>query len=372
MVKVLVFGMTQNPGGVESFIMNYYRKIDRSKIQFDFLCNFYGACAYEEEIVSMGGSVYHIAARSENYRQYRRQLKEFFEKYSREYQVIWVNVSSLANIDYLIYAKKYGIGKRIIHSHNSRNMDSRLRGLLHKINRTRIRRYATHFFACSESAADFFYRKKLRNKAVIIHNAIDLTKVSFSKEKAAGLRSSLGMQDALIVGNVGRLHFQKNQAFALDIMAELVKLRPDARLILVGQGEDEAALRQKAAQLNLTQAVYFAGIQKDMQAFLSAFDVFLFPSLFEGLSIAALEAQANGLPVVASAKVIHKDTKILPDFTFVGLDKPASVWAEVIAEKAGDRTASLRTDKETVERLFNEKGYNIETEVKKLEEMLQV
>ena len=133
--KVLVFGMTENPGGVESVIMNYYRNIDLKRVHFDFLCNSYEPIAYEDELTSNGAKCFHFVARSKNPIKYHKELKTFFKKHADEYSAIWVNVCSLANIDYLKLAKKYGISKRIIHSHNSENMDSKLRGKLHEYNK---------------------------------------------------------------------------------------------------------------------------------------------------------------------------------------------------------------------------------------------
>ena len=133
MFNVLVFGMTENPGGVESFLMNYYRRIDRTRFHFDFLCNSYDPVAFEDEIHAMGGRTIHFTSRRRNPLRFRRELESFFVRHAHEYQAIWVNVNSLANIDYLKMAKKYGIPKRIIHSHNAQNMDSRLRGMLGSI-----------------------------------------------------------------------------------------------------------------------------------------------------------------------------------------------------------------------------------------------
>ena len=135
MYKILVFGMTENPGGVESVIMNYYHYMDKNTFHFDFLCNSYNKIAFEEEIISNGSQTFHFPARSKNYKKYKKELKNFFENNASKYDAIWVNVCSLANIDYLKMAKKYGIKRRIIHSHNSQNMDSRLRGILHKYNK---------------------------------------------------------------------------------------------------------------------------------------------------------------------------------------------------------------------------------------------
>ena len=146
MYNVLVFGMTENPGGVESFLMNYYRRIDLERFHFDFLCNSYDPVAFEDEIHRMGGRTIHFTSRRRNPLRFKRELESFFVKHAGEYQAIWVNVNSLANIDYLKLAVKYGIPKRIIHSHNAQNMDTKLRGMLHEANRSKLGKYATDFW----------------------------------------------------------------------------------------------------------------------------------------------------------------------------------------------------------------------------------
>ena len=365
MINVIVFGMTENPGGVESFLMNYYRNIDRDKISLDFLCNSYEKIAYEDEILAMGGKTFHISPRSKKPLTYKKELEAFFEKNAGNYDAIWVNVSSLANIDYLIYAKKYGIKKRIIHSHNSQNMDSRLRGLLHEKNRKVIDRYATDFWACSVDAGKWFYEDRLKNQIIYIHNAIDLEKMSFSEDKRNAVRKELGFTDNLIIGNVGRLHFQKNQEFAVKIFAELLKKRTDSRLVLVGQGPDKEKLEALASELGVSDNIFFAGVQSDIQAWLSAFDVFLFPSVFEGLSVAALEAQANGVPMLASDGVIPKELKINSNFNFYSLDRSAADWADTLVSMD-----KKRADRSDIRNKFGEAGYDIKTEARRLEELL--
>lgn len=367
MYRVLVFGMTENPGGVESVIMNYYRCIDKTKIQFDFLCNFHENAAYEDELVAMGGNVFHITARSENYGKYKKELEAFFETSQGVYDAIWVNVCSLANIDYLIMAKKYGIPRRIIHSHNSQNMDSKLRGILHKRNRRRIDKFATDFWTCSEDAAKWFYEKRLLPKVVMIRNSISVERMAFDEEKRKKYRKQLQCNDdTWVIGNVGRLHFQKNQKFCLEILQQFLKKDSNACLVLIGQGEDEAELKELTRRYGISKKVYFAGTQTDIRGWLSAFDTFLFPSKFEGLPIAALEAQANGVPMVASAKVIPQEVKINSNFEFVNLDEGAVVWSEHLNHV---RQTMKRLDISEVKQNFTEKGYNIETETVKLEKL---
>lgn len=367
MYKILIFGMTENPGGVESFLRNYISEISPEKIQFDFLCNSYEKVAYEDELKARGSKMIHFPARSKDYRKYKKELTLFFRKYAKDYAGIWVNVSSLANIDYLKYAKKYGIKKRIIHSHNSKNMDSSLRGMLHHFNRMRIEKYATDFWACSEDAAKWFYKDKLLPKTIIIHNAISTEKMRFHQEKRKEIRDKLGYQNHYVLGNVGRLHFQKNQEFLLKVFALTVRRIPEARLVLVGQGEDLEKLKQLARTLKIQDFVYWAGLQKDICAWLSSFDLFLFPSKFEGTPIAALEAQANGLPILASKEALPDNGIINQNCERLELKEPLEKWVKQISVM---RARSERIHPDEIFANFSEKGYELSGEVKKLEQLL--
>lgn len=365
MKRILVFGMTENPGGVESFLMNYYRHIDRSRIQFDFLANSHESVAYEQEIISMGARVFHITARSENLKVYKKELKRLFVEHSAEWQAIWVNVCSLANIDYLKIAKQFGIKKRIIHSHNSQNMDSKLRGILHNINKRKIKNYATDYWACSEDAAKWFYSDL--EDVELIHNAIDVEKLAFDSEKRTKIRNRMNFNDDFIIGNIGRLHFQKNQMFILDIYAEVCKKISNSKLVLIGQGEDEDKLKEKCRLLGIQKNVIFTGVQDNINQWLSAFDLFLFPSLFEGLSIAALEAQASGIPVLASIKVIPEEVKFNDNFVFYDLNNSALEWADELLKI---KKTMPRKSKDDILQNFIKNGYEIGTEAQKLEKLL--
>lgn len=365
MKRILVFGITDNPGGVESVIMSYYRHINRDKYQFDFLCNT-EEVAHEKEICELGGKIYRVCARSKNRAQYKKDMNHFFKTHSKDYCAIWVNVCSLANIDYLKYAKKYGIPSRIIHSHNSQNMDNFLRGILHKINKTKIEKYATDFWACSKDAAKWFYRDELAQKAIIIHNAIDVQQMQFNQDKRDLIRKKYNLEDSVVIGNVGRLHFQKNQEFIIDIFNELQRDNKKYKLVLVGQGEDEKKLKEKVNDLNLNQKVIFTGVQKDVQAWLSSFDFFLFPSRFEGLSIAGLEAQASGLPVLCSADVNPLELKVNSNFNFYSLNQDKVHWANEVKKDIGLN----RIPNEIILDNFKKNGYDIFTEAKRFERII--
>ena len=322
--------------------------------------------AYEEELEAFGARIYRVPARSRNRQAFHRELDRLFREHAREWDAIWVNVSSLANIEYLKAAKKYGISKRIIHSHNSRNMDSSLRAVLHIWNKQQVWKYATDFWACSEAAASWFYKDKLRKRCVLIRDAIDTDRVKYNEEKGMKIRTEHGWQGKYVIGNVGRLHFQKNKRFALEIFGCYHAKHPDSILVFVGQGEDEAELKHLAARHGLEDSVCFAGVQSDIQAWLSSFDFFLFPSAFEGLGIAALEAQANGLPVLASGDVIPEEVKLNENFEFYDLDAGAASWADKIAEMQG-----LDREEDTViKKNFQANRYDVEIEIRRLENAL--
>lgn len=368
MMRILVFGMTEMQGGIESFLMNYYKNINRARFHFDFLCNTYNKIAYEDEILSLGGKTFHFTARRDNPIRFYHELKSFFEMHAKEYDAIWVNVCSLANIDYLIMAKKYGIQKRIIHCHNSQNMDSKLRGLLHSLNKRRIDKNATDYWSCSPDASNWFYPEKLMDQVVVINNAIDVNRFCYDEEARNRLREQYNISNKTVIGNVGRLHFQKNQEFALKVFADFQKSNPESVLLLIGDGEDKEKLKKQAVELNIDRKVLFLGVQNNVPEWLSAFDVFLFPSMFEGLSLAALEAQANGLPILASDGVIPADIKMNSNFHFYSLEKPTEYWSEELQKIIKEEH---RENKENIQKAFVEKGFEIYSAVEIVEQLLE-
>lgn len=368
MTVVLVVGMTPTPGGVESFIRNYYSEMDHTRIRFDFLCSMKGKIAYEEEFRSEGSKIYHITSKRENLLKYKRELRYFFLTYAKQYDVIWVNVNSLVNIDFLVYAKKYGIKKRIIHSHNSCNMNGKLTEVLHRINRKRIDHYANEFWACSKEAAKWFYRDDILPKARVIHNAIHVDQYLFNAVDREKYREELGLKDKIAVVNVGRLHFQKNQEFAIKVFQKAYEKDQRLRLILVGDGEDREKLEQQVQKLGLTDYVTFTGIRYDVNRMLSAFDLFLFPSVFEGLSIVALEAQANGLPILASDKAVTDENTFNSNVVRLSLDSSAEQWTNSLLKMAYN---SGRVSSEITSTNLAIGGFDIKKEAPRLEAALE-
>ena len=270
--------MTDNPGGMEACIMNYYRNLDQKKLKIDFLCNFY-PMVYEEEVKQAGSKVFYIPKRSENYKLYKIEITKFFKEHSNDYDIFWFHTCSLANIDYLRLSKKHGIKKRIVHAHNSKNMDSKARGVLHEFNKMIVHKYATNLYACSDEAALFFYTKKIMDTKNynIINNAIDIEDFKFDLSIRNEVRKEFKIETKIVIGNVGRFHFQKNHIFLIDIFKEIYKLNSNTVLLLVGQGEEYPKIYQKVKKYNLEHNVFFLGVRSDVHRIMQAMDIFLFP-----------------------------------------------------------------------------------------------
>lgn len=362
MKRILVFGMTDNPGGIESVIMNYYRNIDRKIVQFDFLCNS-GRIAYEEEIKELGGKIYKITARRENYIKFKTELDRFMKKNAAKYFALWVNVCSLVNIDYLISAKHYGIPKRIIHCHNSANDGGLVKGFIHGLNKMRLKRYGTDFWSCSEQASQWFFRKDmtLDEHYRIIPNAIDVRKYQRNETVRKQYRNDLKLEGKYVIGHAGRFHFQKNHKFLIEIFSLLADRDEQYHLLLIGQGELEREIKSLVKEKNLNKRVTFCGARTDMEKMYQVMDLFVLPSVFEGLGIVGLEAQACSLPCLF-ADTVPSVIKVNSNVKFLSLNSPAD-WIETIEKERiyiGDR----------VENKMLQSEYNISVQVENFERIL--
>ncbi|MCO7176712.1 glycosyltransferase family 1 protein [Sporolactobacillus kofuensis] len=363
MNRILVVGMTANKGGVESFLMNYYRQMNKKRVQFDFLTIF-PKIAYEDEIQTLGGRVWHIHGKVHHLFQYIKDLKCFFAQNGQNYKSIWVNSCSLANIDYLKFAKRYGVTTRIIHSHNTQETDGFVKKIFHYWNKLFLRRYATDYWACSNAAGSWFYSKKIMSgsRYKLIHNAIETTLYSFSRPVRKNYRKILGITDQIfVIGHVGRFHNQKNHKFIIDVFYEMHKRCPQTVLVLIGSGKLEANMREKVDLLGITDAVIFMGMRNNVNEWMQAMDLFLLPSRYEGLPVVSIEAQAAGLQVIASTAVT-KEAAITKLMNYYSLKQSASCWASLIL----NHKEYVRSDTST---MIKASGYDIETEAKKLEEI---
>lgn len=326
-VRVLVVGMTSTIGGVENFLMAYCGRIDKKRVRFDFLSRYEDA-AYPEKRSDIG-QTFVIPRRSEDPVKYYREIRAFFEEHAGDYDVIWDNECLFNDMTPLKLAAEYGIPVRIAHSHNPQNMDPSLagkgRGVLHRMQRRSMARYANVLWACSEESAKWAC-PAMDLPFTIVPHAIDAEDYRFNAVTRAEVRAHYGLEDCLVVGHVGRLHYQKNHTFLLEAFARLHQREPRARLVLVGDGPNLLSLEAKAVDLGIDGEVLFLGMRDDVPRLLQAFDMFAMPSRFEGLGMAAVEAQAAGLPCLLS-DAFPKAAAITRDVEFLAPEDP-DVWAE--------------------------------------------
>lgn len=360
MKKVLVVGFTENLGGVERLIYSYYRNLNRGKLQFDFLINVENV-PFRSEIEKLGGSFFVIPRKTKDYVGYKNKLKRFFAQHAKEYIAFWFNSNSLANLDYLTYAYRYGIKKRIVHSHNTMETRGIVYKVFHQLNKGKARRMATDYWACSVDAGKFFFGEDIvkSDRFHVINNAINLNNFQFNEEKRADWRSKIGIDDNVtLYGNVGRLSYQKNHDFLLHTFKKLVLNSKNVHLILIGTGELEEDIKKQITNLELDNYVSLMGRQFDIPGILQAVDVFLMPSRYEGFPIAAIEAQAAGLPCILS-DTITKAVKFLNSCEYESITSEDK-WVYAMEKAAKIPRSSDWT-------AIKEAGFDIEEEGTKLE-----
>lgn len=293
-------------GGAESFVMNLYRSIDRTKVQFDFIKHVSQKCMFEDEILSLGGKIF-ICPRytGKNHFKYCKWWNEFFFNHP-EYKIIHGHVRSTSAI-YLLIAKKHGL-ITIIHSHSTSNGKGTM-GMLKTVMQYPTRYIADYLFACSEKAGKWMYGQYVSQKLnyKIVPNGIDLARFEFKLQKRKQIRQYLGIQDnEMVIGHVGRFTAAKNHEFLIRVFQAYREKHAYAKLLLVGEGELLESIKSKCRELNILENVIFTGNRSDTENFYQAMDVMAFPSLWEGLGIALIEAQASNLPCIAS-KTIPKE-----------------------------------------------------------------
>lgn len=328
-LKILIFGMTADYGGVESFIMSYFRNMNHKEISFDFIA-YNQPPAFQREIEEAGSRIFVIPGRGRKLFSCIRQIKQILRE--TKYNAVWSNLCYLSDILVLKYAKKAGVPVRIIHAHNNMNMSGAVNGLFHKINRRKIWKTATHFWACSELAGEFFYPDRIlkSERYRIVPNAVDTEKFAFNPQVRISVRSKLGLDDKYVIGNVGRLHFQKNQAFLLDVFKCVLSKKSNAFLLIAGEGGLRDMLEAKIRELGIENNVLLLGRRDDVSDLMQAMDVFVLPSLFEGLGIVLIEAQCCGLPCLTSSGVVPKEARVTDLLEYESLDEPAEKWAKHI------------------------------------------
>lgn len=364
MIKILHVIGAMDRGGAETMIMNFYREIDREKIHFDFLVHETRECDYDKEIRELGGSIYSVPRyKIYNYFFYKKAIKDFFYKH-HDYDIIHGHICSCVNI-YFKEAKRYGI-KTIAHSHAS-DFGISLYTLFTKFVSFRTRYIADFFLGCSHQAGIDHYGERIVDspRFSILNNGIKTELYKYNQNERERIRKKLEIDEKIVIGHVGRFTYAKNHKFIIDIFKEIQKMNKNTVLLLFGRGELERQIRELVIKNNLDRQVFFMGVVEDIYNYLNALDLFLFPSRFEGLGIALIEAQASGLPCVVN-ECLPQEAVLSNDVHEMSLDESAREWGEACLNFIGT------TNRSDLNALVKEKGYDISSETRRLERIYHI
>ncbi|BCG57421.1 glycosyltransferase family 1 protein [Paenibacillus sp. URB8-2] len=335
-VRILQVVTVMNRGGLETMLMNYYRQMDRADIQFDFMVHRLERGHYDDEIESMGGVIYRMPPiKPGNYRLYFNKLTEFFHAH-HEYRVVHSHINENSSF-VLREAKRAGIPCRIAHSHLS-DLRLDLKFPFRVYAKYVMKDNPNRYFACSKKAGRWLFGREIeeRNSLVVMNNAVNLREFAFDPAVREKVRSEFQAGERLVIGHVGRFNEQKNHSFLIDIFHSVYQRNRNVLLVLVGEGYLEPAIRQKVEQLGLKDHVAFLGVRSDIPRLMQGMDLFLFPSLFEGLPVVLVEAQAAGLRCIASSS-ITPESDLTGRVRFISLQEPADLWAREILDSSCER-----------------------------------
>lgn len=375
MIKVLYIIYTLQTGGIESLGMNIFRSIDRSKFHFDFLVIKEPGTKqfFDDEVIALGGRIIPVgdlnASKINKYLSCEKGIYQAIK--NGNYDVVHINSGHIHTLPEVISAKKLGVKNVIVHSHNgmltSRAKFYGLRCIAQKLYRNRVSKYADYLLTCSDLASEWAFTKKDIDdgRVIQINNGIDLKRYRFDECRRAEIRRNLKINNELVVGHIGRMSRQKNHGYLFRIFRALLGIRSEAKLLLCGTGEMEKELRQLAQELGVEDKVVFYGVSDDVPGMLSAMDIFVFPSLFEGLPVVGIEAQASGLPVLAS-DTISQDVALTPSWHSMSIAANPEEWAKKIVELSN--LAPKRIDNGEI---LKEAGFDILETVHTIENIYQ-
>lgn len=365
-LRVLQVGMTRNLGGIETYLIEQFRHLDKSKIDYDFvnITGEYSIC-YEDEILASGSKIFKVVSRHKNPLLHYWQWFNILLQNKGVYDVIVLNTNSLEYVFPLVLGKVFGIPVRVIHSHNSgfENKQGLARRLLVGMNKKLLAWSANLRFACSQFAGQWMFKD---NPYHVIYNAIDIHKYDADLIVREETRNALGLHTELTLLHVGRFSYQKNHSFLLDIFKEVHRIQPDSVLLLVGDTTEESEflteVKRKIKAYGLENVVRLLGRRDDVNKIMQAADVLVMPSFFEGLTVVGIEAQASDLPLLLS-DTVTKELGLLPSTQFISLEAGLTAWAEAIVNSKQHNRQSRYEELKAA-------GYDIGNETERVEKLL--
>jgi len=374
-IKVLVYvpgwGDGEGIDGISSYIMNIYKNINRSRIEFTIISFYSNKSVFENELLNLGGKI--IKYPIDNIKGIKKKIiisKLIIKELNRNmYNAIYIQSSVPYDHLYMYFIKKYSnVPIRIIHSHNSnfnKQFGNSIRMILGYFSKL-FENSSTNYLACSKKAAYWLFRKsKVKNdKVELINNGVEIGKFKYNIEVRNIFREKLGISDKVVIGNVGRFTFQKNHNFLLEVFNEYLKINNEAILFLVGEGELEEEIRNKVKELNIDNKVIFYGISNEVENLMQAMDCFVMTSFYEGLPIVGVEAQASGLPLIVSDKITN-EMEIINNVKFISLQNNVNIWASEIDK-------SIKLQREDTSNELIKKGFDIESVARRVEELFML
>ena len=357
--------MTKNIGGLETYLMQQFAHLDKTKVTYDFVnITSEDEIVFKDKILQAGSHIYGVRSRHSNPIRHYWQWIILLHRIAKNYKAIVLNSNSITYVFPIFIARFFGIPMRIMHSHNS-GFEQEIgfaKKAIMKMNRCLLKWGATDYFACSQLAGKWMFGEK--TPFTVIPNAIDCSKFCFDSEIRNEMRKSLHIEDKFVVGHVGRFTYQKNHGFLIDVFNEIHKINPKAVLLLIGDAVGNMSYyekaKQKVQQYGLTGCVQFLGMRNDVPLLMQAMDCFVFPSKFEGLSIVGVEAQAAGLPCFFS-DTITREVGLTELAHFVSLKDSSEDWAKKIT------VAHAVNRKEAVNQV-KAAGYEIESVAQKVQD----
>lgn len=333
-MRILNITTAFQAAGIESFIMNMYHYIDRTKVQFDFMVMRDEKEFYDDEIAELGGKKYTINVAEKN--TLIRVFKESIQLYkflkNHQYQIVHIHYTTPLRAPYLLAAKKAGVPVRIYHSHSAEvSGKSKIKLIIYEYFRKHITDWATHMFACSEAAARWMFSEDILNKKEfkVIYNGIDIKRFRFNEKDREEIRKKLKIDGNYVLIHTGRFLEQKNHRFVIEVFKNVKKRYPQTKLLLLGEGDLVDEMKELVESYQLTSDIIFMGVQADVQKFLSAADCYIMPSFYEGLPVAAIEAQCSGLPCILSEN-ITREVKVAKNVEFLSLNDSIDQWCEQV------------------------------------------
>lgn len=346
--------------GTESFMMNVYRGIDQERFAVDFLLFDREETDYTKEVIESGGKIWYVTSRRENCFRWLKDVFAFFRQHHNEYSAIHWCGNSLTAIAPLVAAWMYRVPIRIVHGHNS-SADGWHNRMLHTLHRAVTSAVTTHHLACSSAAAQWFFG---RRKTEIIANGIDTEQFDFAPQIRTEMREQLGLSsDTVVWGHVGRFVNEKNHAFLVELFARYHSIHPKSALLLIGKGILMETIKEQIQSIGLQDSIIMLGEQQQVSRYMQAMDLFVMPSLFEGLPFVLVEAQCSGLPCLISDN-INSDSILTPNVGVVSLTTPLSRWCE----EAERLTHMVRVSER---KTLIQKGYSIRNTIQYLEQIYQ-